>query len=595
MKSLTRLNTYFLRYKYHLIFGTVFIILANIFSIVPGRVIRYALDYVIHSTELYFVLQTPSFRSSFYNEVVIALVWLGVILLVLALLKGVFMYFMRQTIIVMSRRIEYDLKSDIYYHYQTLPLSFYRKNNTGDLMARISEDVSRVRMYVGPAIMYSINLFFTCILTISYMFYIHPKLALFSLIPLPILSVSVYIVNGLINKRSEEIQQSLSRLSTFVQESFSGIRVLKSFVREDRFSDLFSKENDTYKQKSLRLNFVESLFSPAILVLVGLSTIVVVYIGGIEVMKGTITPGVIAEFIIYINLLTWPIVSLGSVISMIQRAAASQKRINEFLDIQTDIVSREHFKKMIDGSIVFDKVSLVYPESGIKTLNDISFSIKAGEIVAIVGPTGSGKSTLANLICRLYDATSGAIYIDGVDNRSYDVASLREQIGYVPQDVFLFSDTIRHTISFGFPEATEDAIIQAAKDADVYDTIVGFSHGLDTVIGERGITLSGGQKQRISIARAIIRKPRLLILDDCLSAVDTKTESVILHNLKKIMYDRTSLIISHRISSVKLANRILVIREGMVVEQGSHEDLLQLNGFYKELYEKQLRGEQIDI
>ncbi len=502
------------------------------------------------------------------------------------------MFFMRQTIIVMSRHVEYDLKNEIYYHYQTLPLSFYRKNNTGDLMNRISEDVSKVRMYVGPAIMYGITLLTLFLMVIPFMFSINAKLTLYSLIPLPLLSISIYFVNNIINKRSEEIQKSQSGLSTFVQEAFSGIRVIKAFVREEDIANDFTNASNDYKNKSLRLAYVQALFFPLIMGLIGLSVILTVYIGGIEVFNGNISTGNIAEFIIYVNMLTWPVTSLGWISSIIQRAAASQKRINEFLNTKNDILSTEKIEREIQGKLVLENVSFTYPDSGIEALKDISFSVDPGESIAIIGTTGSGKSTIANLICRLYDVTSGSIEVDGTGIEKYDISSLRSQIGYVPQDVFLFSDTIRNNIAFADQRMSTEAIKQAASDADLLDNIDGFQNGFDTKVGERGITLSGGQKQRVSIARAIARNPKILILDDALSAVDTKTENSILNAMARIMKGKTSVIISHRVSSAKLADKIIVLDDGNIIEQGTNDSLMEANGVYRELHDKQIQSEE---
>lgn len=594
MKELKHLNKYFVKYKYSLLLGLVFVIISNFFAVFPAQVVRYAFNLVKENIEMYRMFENFDLQSNYYEIFSATILIYGGIIILLALARGFFLFLVRQTLIVMSRHIEYDLKNEIYNHYQKLPLSFYRQNNTGDIMNRISEDVSKVRMYLGPAVMYTANLVILFCIVIPIMFSVNATLTWYSLIPLPFLSVSIYFVNSLINKRSEEIQRSQSQLSTFVQEAFSGIRVLKSFVREEDSSKNFTRETNDYKYKALKLTFIQALFYPLIMGMVGLSVIFVVYIGGIEVMNGAVSAGNIAEFVIYVNLLTWPVTSVGWVTSIIQRAAASQKRINEFLSIETEIVSDKNIEKEIVGEIAFDKVSFIYPDSGIKALKDISFSVKQGETLAIIGTTGSGKSTIANLITRMYDPTNGSITIDGLPIADFNVENLRSQIGYVPQDVFLFSDTIRNNISFGSINLTEEQILQASKDADLHDNITDFPKGYDTELGERGITLSGGQKQRVSIARAIARNPKIMILDDALSAVDTKTENSILNALKGVMEDRTSVIISHRVSSAKLANYIIVLDEGMIVEQGTEAELLSKNGVYKELYAKQLQGETVD-
>ncbi|MEQ6118867.1 ABC transporter ATP-binding protein [Reichenbachiella sp. MALMAid0571] len=592
MKDLFYLNKYLYKYKFHLILGTVFIIIANLFGIVPAVIVRHAFDTLEKSIDIYKIFSGFGLQSESYSLFAASIVILAAIILISALLRGVFMFFMRQTIIVMSRLIEFDLKNEIYAHYQTLPLSFYRKNNTGDLMNRISEDVSKVRMYLGPAIMYGVNLATMFLIVIPFMLSINVKLTLYSLIPLPILSFSIYYVNNIINHRSEEIQKSLSGLTTFVQEAFSGIRVIKAFVRENDYVASFTTESNDYKDKSLKLAFVQALFFPLIMGLIGMSVILTVYVGAIGVFAGEITTGNIAEFIIYVNMLTWPVTALGWVTSIIQHAAASQKRVNEFLDTKTDIVSAKNLKKEINGSLMFDDVSFVYPDSGIKALKNISFEVSPGESLAVIGTTGSGKSTIANLICRMYDASSGNINIDGHKIEDYDLSSLRSSIGYVPQDVFLFSDTIFENIAFGNIDMNKDKIRKAAEDADLLDNINDFPKGFETELGERGITLSGGQKQRVSIARAIVREPKILILDDCLSAVDTKTENTILNSMKKIMVGRTTVIISHRVSSAKLADKIIVLDGGKIIEKGSHEQLIAKNGSYKELYDKQLQNEE---
>lgn len=591
MKDLAHLNKYFRKYKWHLILGTIFIIVSNFFGIVPAVVVRYSFDLLQRSYDIFQAFSGFDLQDSTYEVFASSILILGLMILISALLKGVFMFFMRQTIIVMSRRVEYDLKNEVYEHYQTLPLSFYRRNNTGDLMARISEDVSKVRMYVGPAIMYGINLVTLFLMVIPFMFSINPRLTLYSLIPLPLLSISIYFVNNIINKRSEEIQQSLSGLSTFVQEAFSGIRVIKAFVRERDIENDFDKASEDYKQKSLKLAFVQALFFPLIMGLIGLSVIFTVYIGSVEVFEGAISTGVIAEFIIYVNMLTWPVTSLGWITSIIQRAAASQKRINEFLNTKSEIISEENLEGDICGKIKFDGVSFVYPDSGIQALKNVSFEVDPGQSIAIIGTTGSGKSTIANLICRMYDVTGGTLNIDDKDIRKYNIESVRSQIGYVPQDVFLFSDTISENIAFGLDSMTEEQVKRAANDADLLENIDRFPNGFETRVGERGITLSGGQKQRVSIARAIAREPKILILDDALSAVDTKTENAILNAMTRIMKGRTSVIISHRVSSAKLADKVIMLDDGKVLESGTHEELLEKNGAYRELHDKQLQGE----
>ena len=591
MKSLSYLNKYLFKYKYRFLLGILFVTLSNIFAIIPAQIVRHAFDLVNEGITLHNLYAGLNQQEAIYDVFARNVSLYAGIILLMALLKGIFTFYMRQTIIVMSRLIENDLKNEIYHHYQTLPLSFYRRNNTGDLMARISEDVSRVRMYLGPAIMYGINLITLFLMVVPYMFSVNFKLTLYTLLPLPILSLSIFYVNTIIEQKSDQIQKSLSGITTFVQEAFSGIRVLKSFVREDDSHQNFTLASNTYKDKSLELNFVNSLFFPLILFLIGLSTIITVYVGGQEVLSGSISPGTIAEFLIYVNMLTWPVTALGWTTSLVQRAAASQQRINEFLHTQTDIVSQKHIKKRIAGDVVFEQVSFVYPDTGIQALKNLSFRIRHGESLAVIGNTGSGKSTIANLLCRLYDTTSGRITIDGIDVRDYDIATLRSQIGYVPQDVFLFSDTIRNNIGFGMEAMSDEQMMQAAKDADVYENIMRFPEQFETKLGERGITLSGGQKQRVSIARALVKEPSILMLDDSLSAVDTKTENTILNNLKRIMEDRTTIIVSHRVSSAKLADHILVLDDGEVVQHGTHEDLMQQEGLYKALYEKQLQDQ----
>lgn len=587
MKELRYLNKYLLKYKWHLIFGTLFVIISNAFQILPGPLVRQSIDLIVDNIQVYDAFHNIDLQNSFFQVFAFGiLVYAGLILL-MALLRGVFLYFVRQTIIVMSRHIEFDIKNEIFEHYQTLPLSFYRRNNTGDLMNRISEDVSRVRMYLGPAIMYGLTLVTLFLMLIPFMFRISPTLTWYALSPLPLLSLSIFLVNNKIERRSEQIQQSQSRLSTFVQEAFSGIRVLKSFNREPESIAKFRAETEDYRSQSMKLTSVQSLFFPLIMGLVGLSTILTVYAGSTLVINGSLTFGNIAEFIIYVNLLTWPVTSLGWTSSLVQRAEASQKRINEFLRTTSNIVSEKDLVREIAGKIEFKNVSFIYPDTGIKALRDISFVVDPGESLAIIGTTGSGKSTISNLVSRLYDAREGEILIDDIPITHYDLYCLRSQIGYVPQDVFLFSDTIYNNIGFGLKDPEEARVMQAAKDADVYENIRAFPQGFDTRIGERGITLSGGQKQRVSIARAVVRQPKILMLDDALSAVDTKTENNILNSLKRIMKGRTTIIISHRVSSAKLANKIVVLVDGRIAQVGTHESLLEKDGMYRDLFEKQ--------
>ncbi len=595
MKPLWRLNKYLLKYKGLLLLGIIFTVISNIFVIIPAQLVRLAIDYVVESFSIYRPLDHGGMGEA-AREIFLKFVFVfGILILIMALLRGLFLFLIRQTIIIMSRRIEYDMKNEIFDHYQNLPLRFYRKNSTGDLMARITEDVSRVRMYLGPAIMYGLNLLILFPLVITYMIMVNAELTLYSLLPLPVLSLSIYFVNNMINERSEKIQRSLSGLSTFVQEAFSGIRVLKAFVREKDSANDFAAASEDYKVKSIELTRVNALFFPLIMALVGISTIITVYVGGMQVMSGEIGYGVIAEFILYVNILTWPVTSLGWVTSIVQRAAASQTRINEFLDEKNEIVSTESIKTEIKGALSVQNLSFVYPDSGIQALEDISFEIEEGQTLGIIGTTGSGKSTIANLLMRMYDPSKGIILIDGKSIDSFDISDLRRQIGYVPQDVFLFSDTIGNNIAFGIDEADKAIIRKAAEDADVYQNIMDFPKGFETMLGERGITLSGGQKQRVSIARAIAKEPKILILDDCLSAVDTKTENVILNALKNIMKDRTSIIISHRVSSAKLADQIIVLDDGKIIERGNHASLMSQKGVYSELYEKQTQaGESID-
>ncbi|MGI4820588.1 MAG: ABC transporter ATP-binding protein [Janthinobacterium lividum] len=594
-RSLAAVNFHIYRYKWHFLGGVLFVILSTLLTIFPAQLVRYSFDLVTEGIDLYHLYAGTQAQAGVYQLFGRNVLFYGMLIILLALLRGIFLFFMRQTLIVMSRLIENDQKNQIFQHYQSLPLSFYRRHSTGDLMSRISEDVGRVRMYLGPGIMYFLQLVVLFILVVPLMLLVNVRLTLLTILPLPILSITIFYINNLIEKKSDEIQRALASMTTFTQEAFSGIRVLKSFVRQQDSLDKFTVASNEYKDKSLSLNFVNSLFFPLIMFLVGISTVVTVWIGGQEVIRGTITTGTIAEFIIYVNLLTWPVTALGWTSSLVQRAEASQARINEFLDEKTDIVSQRDVTREIEGDIVFDHVSFTYPDTGIKALHDVSFRIQPGHTLAIIGNTGSGKSTVAALLCRLYDVSSGGIQVDGVNVRDYSLTSLREQIGYVPQDVFLFSDSIRNNINFGLNEPDEVRMAQSAKDADVYENIIRFPEGFDTKVGERGITLSGGQKQRVSMARALVKEPKILILDDSLSAVDTKTENAILDSLQRVMKNRTSLIISHRVSSVKLADEILVLDDGKIVQHGSHAALMaEPEGLYRALYERQLQTEAVN-
>jgi ATP-binding cassette subfamily B multidrug efflux pump len=586
MRELAHLNKYLYKYRGLLLLGILFTVLSNLFGVIPAQIVRHALELVEMNVDHYFLFRHSGFQTITYKTLTFGITVLGGLIILMAIVKGIFLFAVRQTIIVMSRHIEYDLKNEIYGHYQTLPLAFFKQNSTGDLMARISEDVSKVRMYLGPAIMYLLNMFVLVVLVVSYMFSVNARLTWYVLIPLPLLSLSIFIVSSVINRRSERIQKSLANLSTNAQETYSGIRVIKSFAAEDKFYEQFETESLKYQFESLKLARVDSMFHPLMIFLIGLSTIICVYVGGQEVMAGKISMGVIAEFVMYVYMLTWPMAALGWTSGQIQRAAASQKRINEFLKIQNDIVSTENLKVDLKGELRFENVSFTYPDTGIKALDKVSFHVRPGERVAIIGTTGSGKSTLANLLLRLYDVQEGVIYVDGLPLNSLDISYYRSQLGYVTQEVFLFSDTITNNVRFGQDEATDEDVIQATKDAEVYQNIMGFPEGFNTKVGERGITLSGGQKQRISIARALIRKPQILILDDSLSAVDTVTENRILQHLKRV--GKTTILVSHRVSNARMADKIILMDEGRLVDVGSHDELLKRGGLYVELYESQM-------
>ena len=516
----------------------------------------------------------------------------GALVLLMALLKGVFMFLMRQTIIVMSRHIEFDLKNAVYTHYQQLGMDFYNRNSTGDLMNRISEDVGRVRMYVGPALMYSINMVVMFILVIAAMYNVNPKLATWVLLPLPLMAGVVYYVHDRISRKSERVQEQLSVLSSFVQETFSGIRLIKSFAREKDYDRFYRKHTDDFRDISMDLVRTNAFFIPAMSVLVGFSTLITVYLGSLEVMAGNITVGNIAEFVIYVNMLTWPVAALGWVVSLVQRAEASQQRINAFLNEQPSIVGGPLECAALNGEVVFKDVTVTYGADRAAALKAVDFTIPAGSSLGIIGRTGAGKSSVVNALLRLTDPQSGQVMVNGVPLQQFSLSSYRNKIGCVPQDVFLFSDTIAENIAFGTNrQVTRQEIEEAARIACVYDAVMEFNDGFDTLLGERGITLSGGQKQRVSIARALIRQPDMLIFDDCLSAVDTITEEKILRNLRQFMKGKTSIMVSHRVATVKDCNKIIVLDAGAIVQEGTHASLIRTDGFYRQLYERQLLDE----
>lgn len=592
MKELAYLNKFFLKYKWQLLPGVFFVIVSNFFAVLPAQIIRIAFDLVNENIAIYRLFNGFNKQDLILDIFGSSLLLFGGLVILLAIIRGLFLFFMRQTIILTSRHIEFDLKNEIYQHYQKLSLAFYRRNNTGDLMNRVTEDVSKVRMYLGPAIMYTVNTAVLFVLIITAMVNVNLKLAIFSLLPLPLLAITIYFVNSIINQKSEKIQRRLSTLSSFVQETFSGIRVIKSYVKEETLKKGFEVESENYKTESLDLVKVQAFFYPIMLLMVGLSTIITIYIGGIQVMDGKISSGNIAEFIVYVNQLTFPVTSLGWVTSLIQRAAASQKRINEFLSTKPEITNLNPNPLKVSGAVKFENVSFIYPDTGIEAIKNISFEINKGELLAIIGKTGSGKSTIANLIMRMYDVDKGEISIDKQNIKHINLEAYRSKIGFVPQEVFLFSDTIGRNIAFGLDELDQLKVEEAAKNAAVYNNIISFDKKFETYIGERGITLSGGQKQRISIARAIIKEPEILIFDDCLSAVDTKTEEEILTSLGKVMKGKTSILIAHRISTIKNADKILVLENGEIAEHGNHANLMAKKGLYFELYEKQLLEEQ---
>ncbi len=594
MKPLKHLRKYFYKYKLRLLLGILFVSASNLFAVFPAQSVRSAIDLVKENLDLYNNAVAGSAKDEIFNRVSGAVLYFTFLVISFAIARGIFMYFMRQTIIVMSRHIEFDLKNEIFNHYQKLSLSFYHRNSTGDLMARISEDVSRVRMYVGPAIMYAINLVVTIILVLWVMFSVNARLSWLVIIPLPILSFAIYKVNNIINKKSDAIQNQLSTLTSFVQEAFSGIRVIKSFAAEELSEKAFDLETQSYKGKQMDMAKVDAYFFPLMFFLTGLSSLITIFVGGLEVIHGRATLGNIAEFIIYVNILTWPVTSLGYTSSLIQRASASQARINEFLQTEPEI-NFPVFKNFNFGhSISFEKVSYTYPGKKNPAVKNLNFEIRKGSTLGILGPTGSGKSTLVQLLLRLFDPDTGVIRIDSEIFQEINLNQFKEKIGYVPQDVFLFSDTIANNIAFGLSNDTENIqqkIISASDQAALTANIMEFKEKFETIVGERGITLSGGQKQRVAIARAFIKDPEILIFDDCMSAVDTRTESEILNNLDKMKFGKTVLIVSHRVSSIKNADQIIVLDEGEITEKGTHHELLALNGYYTGIFEKQISEE----
>ena len=591
MKELLYLNKYFIKYKYRFILGIVFTIVAQIFSLFTPKLISQCFDVI----EDFFKLPEISRKSeSIINAHEDQLINNILLIIAASLISGILTFLMRQTLIVMSRHVEFDLKNEIFKQYENLSQNFYKKNRTGDLMNRISEDVSKVRMYVGPAVMYTINTVIRFAIVIIFMYRVSPLLTLYTILPLPILSYAIFKLSTEINIRSTTFQQYLSKVSSFTQEIFSGVRVIKAYSLENQHQDNMHSLALESKSKSLDLAKVQSLFGPLMLALIGISNLVVIYFGGLMYIDGSIKSiGTIAEFILYVNMLTWPVASLGWVSSMVQEAEASQKRLNEFLKIKPEIKNNNPEKSIIEGAISFEDVTYTYEDTNITALKNITFTVNKGETLAILGKTGSGKSTILSLISRMYDVTDGAIKIDQKEISRLNLFDLRNSIGIVPQDAFLFSDSIKNNIRFGKEDAEIEEVMAAAKNAVVHDNIMGFNKQYDTILGERGITLSGGQKQRVSIARAIIKNPPVLLFDDCLSAVDTETEEAILNNLNIISKDKTTIIVSHRVSSAKNADKIIILEDGKIIQQGSHNQLINQEGYYASLYLKQLSEKEL--
>lgn len=586
MKELQHLNKYFIKYKYRFLLGIIITIVAQIFMLFTPKLISHSFQSIEESIKTNTLAAKSVIASQLLENIIL--------IIVTTLIAGILTFLMRQTLIVMSRLVEFDLKNEVFKHYEVLTQNFYKKNRTGDLMNRISEDVGKVRMYVGPAVMYSINTFIRFAIVIAYMYDVSPRLTLYTLLPLPFLSYAIFKLSKEINRKSTIFQRNLSNLSTFSQEIFSGIRAIKAYSLEQKQQVNIENLSEESRQKSMDLAKINSFFGPLMMALIGVSNLVVIYFGGMMYINGTISNiGIIAEFILYVNMLTWPVASLGWVSSMIQEAEASQKRINEFLNIQPEIKNENPENTPIEGNIVFENVGFTYEDTNIEALKNVSFSLNKGQTLAIIGKTGSGKSTILSLISRLYDVNEGKITIDGTNIRHLNLYDLRNHMGVVPQDAFLFSDTIKNNIKFGNENATDEEVYEAAKKAVVHDNIINFNLKYETVLGERGITLSGGQKQRVSIARALIKHPEILLLDDSLSAVDTETEELILNNLLEFCKNKTTIIVTHRVSSAKNADKIIILEDGKIIQQGSHNQLLNQEGYYQELYNKQLSEKEM--
>ncbi|HMT54079.1 MAG TPA: ABC transporter ATP-binding protein [Saprospiraceae bacterium] len=587
MKNLFTLNHYFVKYKWHLLLGIFFVTGANYFSILIPQKIREALDLVQDKIHLFKDTQAAG-QGALMDQLGHALLMFGLIVTGFAIVKGIMMYYMRQTLIVMSRLIEYDMRKEIFGHLQTLDQNYLRSHQTGDIMARISEDVSKVRDYLGPGLLYGINLVTLFAMTIYAMLKVDVKLTMYALLPLPFLSVSIYYVSNIINKKSAAIKAQLSTLNSTAQEAYSGIRVIKSYVKEAQFTEFFKDQSEEYKRRSLELAKIEAYFQPLMVLLISLSTLLVVLIGGFQVYDGKLTAGNIAEFILYVNMLTWPVTAIGWIASVIQEAEASQARINQIMDQKSGIQNTNSQVYPIHGDIEFKNVTFIYPNSGVVALQNVNFTLKKGQRMAIMGKTASGKTTIAELLSRMFDVTEGQILIDGKDIRQHNLSIIRDRISCVPQDVFLYSDTVAANIAFGKPDATMDEIQMYAEYASVKDDIEKLPEQFETMVGERGVTLSGGQKQRISIARAFIKKPDIVILDDALSAVDTSTEQSILSFFDHSLRDKTTIVITHRANNLLNYDKILVLDNGKIAEQGTHEELIRNEGFYQSVYQQQM-------